>query len=279
MFDPPLEFNVLHTRALSQALRIPLRSYGTRNLDKIGLAEFRDKNITSVKIEEVMCVREQLGNSHKGEKVEAEMEEGGKLVVNVRTGKVVATVSLKLRHVFLLPMVAMQNFVGEAFQMGVRTAEQRKALRIKRSVEEMEKTEEIKEMVEREETMETEEMQEAKENMQKVKEKQNQPRRRLDFRAQAVLDTLNSDSEDNHDSQSNHDQDDTDDGDWMPSPTKAYRQDVDPAGILKKTFVNAKEQDRISKAMKEAKIADTIDASNKSTSIVVPQKRPLEDSD
>ncbi|KAF2472745.1 uncharacterized protein BDR25DRAFT_353069 [Lindgomyces ingoldianus] len=66
LFSPRLEFNVLHARDLIRVLRIPLKPFGRRNLDKIGLTEWRMNGGFEEREIEVEGLRSWGGEEGKG---------------------------------------------------------------------------------------------------------------------------------------------------------------------------------------------------------------------
>ncbi|KAF2277394.1 uncharacterized protein EI97DRAFT_457419 [Westerdykella ornata] len=132
-FTPPLEFNVLHARPLIQALRIPVKSVGRRNLDKVILEEWRVKGGTFEECATGGTAQEGDSGSNDEKTGQGSCEAGGgkgnRLEIDVNKRIVRRQVEVKLRHVLTFPFLALLSLAGDALELGIEKAEARKAMR------------------------------------------------------------------------------------------------------------------------------------------------------
>ncbi|KAF1965799.1 hypothetical protein BU23DRAFT_574555 [Bimuria novae-zelandiae CBS 107.79] len=125
-FTPRLELNVLHTRALVQALRVPLKSVGPQNLDSRTLDEWKSNGtFPKRKVEDE---EKTLG---EGKREELDLKRS-RMRINEEKETVGVDVVIKLRHVLTLPYMACGGMVCRAWEMGIEKAEARKAAREER---------------------------------------------------------------------------------------------------------------------------------------------------
>lgn len=139
-FTPPLDLNVLHTRALVQALCIPLRECGPQNVDAVVLAVWREGGGRVVGEELKSGVKlggggatgaagvAFGGGARIGGEEGGELEKAGKsrVRINVPSGDVEADVVLRVGSVLLMPYFAVGGMVCVALEMGIGKAEGRR---------------------------------------------------------------------------------------------------------------------------------------------------------
>lgn len=143
MFNPRLELNVLHVQSLVRALRDPIRSYGVRNLDIIGLTEFREHNkfpnSRKVSIEKVTydvemkaceCSIQTNNDETRDTRIEGKrVNRALKLHVDSDNETLTATASISVRSILQFPFLSMHGLVAEALRMGITNAQAKKAMR------------------------------------------------------------------------------------------------------------------------------------------------------
>ncbi|KAH7359811.1 hypothetical protein BKA66DRAFT_372914, partial [Pyrenochaeta sp. MPI-SDFR-AT-0127] len=116
-FTPRLDLNVLHTQALLRALRLPLRPFGSQNLDLHTLHEWREKS----SFEKVKVQREQNFQATHDE----EHHQRTRIHINLDDESVQLDLTLPLRHILTFPFLGLHNVFGEALKMGIKKAESR----------------------------------------------------------------------------------------------------------------------------------------------------------
>ncbi|PSN71539.1 hypothetical protein BS50DRAFT_285318 [Corynespora cassiicola Philippines] len=138
-FTPPLDFSVLHVRALVLALRIPIRGYGRRNLDRVALREWADNGaFTRRGLEEVVgsaAPGESWGRVWaEGRRRKARRTEVGPGTEAEREAdapRLPSSVAFNLRDVFTFPFFAMHSLCCEALRLGIGKAERAREVRIR----------------------------------------------------------------------------------------------------------------------------------------------------
>ncbi|KAI0580940.1 hypothetical protein Alg130_06832 [Pyrenophora tritici-repentis] len=123
-FNPPLQFNVLHTQALSRVLQVPLKPYGPQNLDYLSLMEWREKGEFKTR-----PMDENITTSTSVQDMDSGNKKRSHLNINMDTEEVTMEYKIRLQHIFTFPFVAMQDLIGEAFTMGIKKAEERATAR------------------------------------------------------------------------------------------------------------------------------------------------------
>lgn len=124
-FTPRLNLNVLHTQSLVRALRMPLKPYGPRNLDKLALQEWKEKGQFAKR-----RVDEEEGSSgisrcnHSPEQLKR-----SRVTIDTETETLGVDVVVKLRHVLTFPYLAIGGMVSMALELGIEKAEARRAAR------------------------------------------------------------------------------------------------------------------------------------------------------
>ncbi|KAJ4321630.1 hypothetical protein N0V94_002830 [Neodidymelliopsis sp. IMI 364377] len=127
-FHPKLELSVLHTQALTRALRLPLELIGSQNLDKIALQEWQD-NGTFEKVK--IMSNEPDTAAHKNGTNDAAQPRRSQAIFDISDNLIDLKlhVNISIRHVLTFPFLALHGAVGEALQLGVRTSERRRIAR------------------------------------------------------------------------------------------------------------------------------------------------------
>jgi hypothetical protein len=120
MFNPRLEFNVLHTQSLMRVLQIPVKKPGNRNLDMVALQEWKDHGKFTEN--EVEHEKKTCGTPYRAMHKQAP---GPKLFLNMQEETVSLKVDLKLRHILILPYMAIGGLYCELLEWGIEKMEQR----------------------------------------------------------------------------------------------------------------------------------------------------------
>lgn len=125
-FTPRLDLNVLHTQSLLRALRTPLKPLGTRNLDKLGLQEWKENGkFAHRRVDD----QQSLGAN------DLDLEHGrdqltrSRVTIDFHTEALGVDVVVKLRHVLTFPYLAIGGMMCKALELGIEKAEARKAAR------------------------------------------------------------------------------------------------------------------------------------------------------
>ncbi|KAF9693153.1 hypothetical protein EKO04_008631 [Ascochyta lentis] len=124
-FTPKLELNVLHTQALIRALRQPVSTIGSRNLDRLVLDDWRhQKHVEKVSITN-MKTRIQKQNSKQSAKTCSRSQ--AMLDIHKDPIDLKVRVKIPIRHILTFPFLALHGIVSEALQLGIDNAEERKS--------------------------------------------------------------------------------------------------------------------------------------------------------
>jgi hypothetical protein len=142
LFTPRLELNVLHVQSLVRALKLPLKDYGFRNLDIIGLNEFHEHdgypNSRQADNERIVCNKETETDESRVKKkgygvkdAQLGVEKGKHITLHIDSsnGTITTTVPISVRSIFQLPFMSMYGMVAVALRMGIENALTKKALR------------------------------------------------------------------------------------------------------------------------------------------------------
>lgn len=127
-FTPKLELNVLHTQALTRAMRQPLEPVVSPNLNRLALEQWQEQGpFQKVNIVDTL----EGGRSDTGDAYLTEKCARTQAVFNIHTDPVdlMLHVSIPIRHVLGFPFLALHGVVADAFQMGIDKAEHRGAVR------------------------------------------------------------------------------------------------------------------------------------------------------
>lgn len=129
-FTPRLELNVLHTRALVQAMRFPLRRYGPQNVDAAVLSSYRRGGGDAIfgPIPMPLSLSSSLPSSNSGNK----KLKRSKITLNVPRQTVEVEVLLRVGSVLLMPYLGVGGLVCAALEWGVGRAEGRRRGRLER---------------------------------------------------------------------------------------------------------------------------------------------------
>lgn len=133
-FTPRLELNVLHTRALVQAMRFPLRRYGPQNVDAAVLSSYRRGGGDAISgpipmpLSPSLSLPSSLPSLHTGDK----KREKSKITLNVPRQTVEVEVSLRVGSVLLMPYFGVGGLFCAALEWGVGRAEGRRRGRLER---------------------------------------------------------------------------------------------------------------------------------------------------
>lgn len=133
-FTPRLELNVLHTRALVQAMRFPLRRYGPQNVDAAVLSSYRRGGGDAISgpipmpLSPSLSLSSSLPSLHTGDK----KREKSKITLNVPRQTVEVEVSLRVGSVLLMPYFGVGGLFCAALEWGVGMAEGRRRGRLER---------------------------------------------------------------------------------------------------------------------------------------------------
>jgi hypothetical protein len=124
-FTPRLDLNVLHMQSLIRALRVPLKHYGPRNLDKQALQEWKEKgHFTKRRVEDESASSTADLVDHLPEQLKR-----SRVTINLKAGTVGVDVVVKLRHVLTIPYLTIGRMICKALEMGIEKAEARRASR------------------------------------------------------------------------------------------------------------------------------------------------------
>ncbi|KAF2870753.1 hypothetical protein BDV95DRAFT_607888 [Massariosphaeria phaeospora] len=147
LFTPRLDLNVLHMQALLRALRVPLKGFGGRNLDRVGLAEWVERGWSGVEVQG--NINDDRDDDGKGEGAGAGAGAGASASASAGAGAHVAVsrieidvdnedvklnLQLPLRSVLMLPFISIQALVGRALEKGVQRAEAKRVVRRQKEV-------------------------------------------------------------------------------------------------------------------------------------------------
>lgn len=126
----------MHTQSLVRALQLPLKSCLNRNLNVIGLQEWKDEGKfverrvdDEMKIHSMNRASDNEETTYSTDREKHETRKGSRLELNTQDETVKPTIDIKLRHVLMLPFLKMQSLVGEALEMGIENAENKEAKR------------------------------------------------------------------------------------------------------------------------------------------------------
>ncbi|KAF2451148.1 hypothetical protein P171DRAFT_153680 [Karstenula rhodostoma CBS 690.94] len=123
-FTPRLDLNVLHTQSLIRALRVPLKPYGPRNLDKLALQEWKENGqFAKRRVDEEG--RSHVNRFHHSPK----HLKRSRVTIGAETETLGVDVVVKLRHVLTFPYLAIGGMMCKALELGIEKAETRKAAR------------------------------------------------------------------------------------------------------------------------------------------------------
>lgn len=129
-FTPRLELNVLHARALVQAMRFPLRRYGPQNVDAAVLSSYRRGGGDA--ISGPVPVPLPLPLSSLSSSNSQVKREKSRITLNVPRQTVQVEVSLRVGSVLLMPYFGVGGLFCAALEWGVGRAEGRRRGRLER---------------------------------------------------------------------------------------------------------------------------------------------------
>lgn len=124
-FTPKLELNVLHVQALIRALRQPTIPAGMANLNRLALEQWREGGTFASNNIAVLVESTAKSEGHPQQRTQP------KASFNIRPDPIQLKlqINVPIRYILTFPFLALHDVVTEAFKMGIRKAESRKALR------------------------------------------------------------------------------------------------------------------------------------------------------
>jgi hypothetical protein len=127
-FHPKLELSVLHTQALTRALRLPLEPIGSQNLDKLSLQGWQDKG-TFEKVR--IMSNEPDTTEHKNETNDTAQPKRSQAIFDITNDPIDLKlhVNLPIRNILTFPFLAIHGVISEALQLGISNSERRRVAR------------------------------------------------------------------------------------------------------------------------------------------------------